>query len=42
MPGSVPGPEITMVSKIAMFPVLMDSLLREIDIKQILTQINVL
>lgn len=42
MPGSVPSPEITMVSKIATFPVLVDSLIRKIDVKQILTQINVL
>lgn len=42
MPGSMPGPENTMVSKIAMFPALVDTRVKEMDIKQILTQINVL
>lgn len=42
MPGSLPGHEDTMVSKTAMFLALMDSPLREMDIKQILTEIDVL
>lgn len=38
----MPDPEETMGSKVAMFPALMDSLIREMGIKQILTQITVL
>lgn len=41
MPGSMPDPEETMGSKVAMFPALTDSLIREMDVKQILTQITV-